>query len=297
MTPAAPETASASDAERLRALRVDAQRVASKLRLPRMWSFHTGMNGKPGGATSGSSLEFRDHRPYVPGDDFRHIDWVSSARSPGFLMKVFEEDRAPALDLIVDCSTSMWYDEGKGAQTLRLAFLFEQLCRQEAVSLRVFPLGAVPGELRVALNWVRTAASSGGGEHAVQELSALPLRHRSVRVVLSDLLFPVAPDLLLRPLVRNAGAALLLAPYAQAEQSPDADGRVELVECEGGARRQGWVDREVLADYARRYQQHFGQWREAAAAFRVIFLRTGAGVALNAVAGELAQHGALELRG
>ena len=36
------------------------------------------------GARAGSSLEFKDHRAYEPGDDLRHIDWSAYARTDDY---------------------------------------------------------------------------------------------------------------------------------------------------------------------------------------------------------------------
>src|SRR4051812_38038000 len=56
---------------------------------------------------SGSSLEFRDHRGYEPGDDLRHIDWNAYARTDQLTIKLFREEVAPVLDVVIDASRSM----------------------------------------------------------------------------------------------------------------------------------------------------------------------------------------------
>ena len=37
----------------------------------------------------GSGQEFQDHRPYVPGDDLRRVDWMAYARSGEPVIKLF----------------------------------------------------------------------------------------------------------------------------------------------------------------------------------------------------------------
>src|SRR4051812_9725171 len=59
------------------------------------------------GARAGSSLEFRDHRGYEPGDDLRHVDWDAYARSDQLTVKLFREEVTPHLDVLVDGSKSM----------------------------------------------------------------------------------------------------------------------------------------------------------------------------------------------
>ncbi len=54
----------------------------------------------------GESVEFADHRPYVTGDDLRHIDWNLYARLDRFFMKLFLEEEDLSLHLVVDASAS-----------------------------------------------------------------------------------------------------------------------------------------------------------------------------------------------
>ncbi len=62
----------------------------------------------------GSSVEFAQHRDYVPGDEIRHIDWKVYARSDRYQIKQFEEETNLKATLVLDCSASMDY---KGVQS------------------------------------------------------------------------------------------------------------------------------------------------------------------------------------
>lgn len=55
----------------------------------------------------GVSVEFADHRPYSPGDDFRFIDWSVFFRTEQLFLKLFEEEEDLHIYLLVDCSASM----------------------------------------------------------------------------------------------------------------------------------------------------------------------------------------------
>lgn len=59
----------------------------------------------------GVSVEFADHRPYSPGDDFRFIDWNVYFRSENLFLKLFEEEEDLYIYLLLDCSGSV--DFGK----------------------------------------------------------------------------------------------------------------------------------------------------------------------------------------
>src|SRR5688500_1445964 len=57
--------------------------------------------------TRGRGLEFADHRPYAPGDDFRHIDWKAYQRLGRLLLRLYDEERDLPIYLMLDVSRSM----------------------------------------------------------------------------------------------------------------------------------------------------------------------------------------------
>ncbi len=60
----------------------------------------------------GQSVEFVQHREYVPGDDIRYIDWKVWSRTDRFYIKQFEAETNLRCTLIVDTSESMIYGRG-----------------------------------------------------------------------------------------------------------------------------------------------------------------------------------------
>jgi uncharacterized protein (DUF58 family) len=54
----------------------------------------------------GESVEFADHRPYVVGDDIRHIDWNIYGRLDRLFLKLFLEEEDLSLHLVLDASES-----------------------------------------------------------------------------------------------------------------------------------------------------------------------------------------------
>src|SRR5262249_37228121 len=57
----------------------------------------------------GFSVEFAQHREYVPGDDIRHVDWKVYGRTGRFFLKQYEEETNLVCWLLVDVSESMAY--------------------------------------------------------------------------------------------------------------------------------------------------------------------------------------------
>ena len=57
----------------------------------------------------GFSVEFAEHREYVPGDDVRHIDWKVFGRSDRYYIKQYEEETNLTTHILLDASESMSY--------------------------------------------------------------------------------------------------------------------------------------------------------------------------------------------
>jgi len=66
----------------------------------------------------GFSVEFSEHRPYTPGDELRHLDWVAYAKTDRFYVKQYEQETNLRCYILLDCSGSMNYASGKGLTKL-----------------------------------------------------------------------------------------------------------------------------------------------------------------------------------
>jgi uncharacterized protein (DUF58 family) len=69
----------------------------------------SGMHRSP---QHGFSVEFAQHREYVPGDDIRHVDWKVWGRTERYFLKQYELETNLVLWLLVDGSESMRYASG-----------------------------------------------------------------------------------------------------------------------------------------------------------------------------------------
>jgi len=52
----------------------------------------------------GYSVEFAEHREYVPGDEIRHIDWKAYGKFDRYFIKEYEEETNLRAYLLVDAS-------------------------------------------------------------------------------------------------------------------------------------------------------------------------------------------------
>ena len=55
----------------------------------------------------GASIDFAEHRGYVPGDDIRRVDWRLYARTDRYYVKQYEADTNTNLTVLLDISKSM----------------------------------------------------------------------------------------------------------------------------------------------------------------------------------------------
>ena len=74
--------------------------------------FASGMHKSP---YHGFSVEFAEHREYVPGDDLRYVDWKAYGKSDRYYLKQFEEETNFACYILIDSSESMLYRSEQAA--------------------------------------------------------------------------------------------------------------------------------------------------------------------------------------
>ena len=71
--------------------------------------FITGLHRSP---YHGFSVEFAEHRQYMPGDEIRHVDWKVYGKTNRFYVKQFEEETNLKSYILLDASASMQYSSG-----------------------------------------------------------------------------------------------------------------------------------------------------------------------------------------
>ena len=94
-----------------RFLHPDAIARISRLDLRARWIVEGFLSGQHRSPYFGQSVEFVQHRAYVPGDDLRHLDWKIWAKQDRFYIKQYEEETNLRCTLLVDLSESMLYGQ------------------------------------------------------------------------------------------------------------------------------------------------------------------------------------------
>jgi uncharacterized protein (DUF58 family) len=91
----------------------------------------------------GFSVEFAEHRQYMPGDDFKHIDWKVYGKSDRFFIKQFEEETNLKVYILLDASNSMGFKSGNITKLeygsyLAASLSYLMLRQQDAPGLLVY---------------------------------------------------------------------------------------------------------------------------------------------------------------
>src|SRR4249920_2727151 len=91
----------------------------------------------------GFSVEFVQHREYVPGDDPRYIDWKAYGRSERYTIKQYEQETNFIGHILVDASRSMVYGQGDSnkleyAKLLAASLAYLVIHQRDTASLWTF---------------------------------------------------------------------------------------------------------------------------------------------------------------
>ncbi len=293
------------DEPSLRAIQTRMRVAAGRVRLPFRHHTWRGESGNWQGAGVGSSIDFQDHRPYLPGDDPRYIDWQAYARTGHYSMKLYREEVSPRVDLALDVSASMLFDDAKRQRALELFYFCAESALQTGSALRSYAVGSAeslpwqagaPLRERELARLAAGASASAASNIHPPALSRVPWRQGSLRVLVSDLLYPGSPEPHLALLASGKGRGLIFAPFCRGEAEPDWLGNVEMIDCETHARRVQRVDGELLSRYAANYRRHFELWKDHARRHAVVTARVGAdGDFHAALRAEALPEGAIEL--
>jgi uncharacterized protein (DUF58 family) len=291
--------------------------AAAVARLPLRSGRWSGTAGGVLGRGTGSSIDFQDQRPYVPGDDPRHLNWQAFARTGGYTMKLYREEVTPRIDLVCDTSGSMFLTPAKERRVWELFYFCIESGLRIGGHLRLHLLSRtagglpeeVPLERPLADDWPPCPAAALGIDPArgaetaapallADQIDRVPLRAGSLRVVVSDLLDESPPGRVAAALSAGGSRAIVLVPVAREESDPDWDGNVDFLDVERGTRRLDRVDPAILERYRAAYRRHFAIWREECARRGVGLARVGdAGDYLAALRGEAVPAGVIDMDG
>ncbi len=262
-----------------------------RLRLNAPRAATSGRSGEHPSRRKAHSIEFADHRAYVPGDDMRSIDWNVYARLGELCLKLTEARESVDLHLLVDCSPSMdWGRPNKLLYARRVAAALGALTLSggDAVHLGLFArdlyavspplrgrtaLGALLERLSDPLPAATTDVT--GGTNLEASLTAYRGRghHHGVAVLITDFLTPESHGDALNILTRTGLSVAALHLVDAEEEHPRLDGPIELLDSETGATTTLRATPTLLRAYEREHARWALEIEGACQARRAAYVR------------------------
>lgn len=221
----------------------------------------------------GESVEFADHRPYVAGDDPRHLDWNLYARLDMLFLKLFLEEEDLSLHIVLDASASTdTGDPSKFVFMQRVAFLLGYLGLLNLNRVACTVIGgttaetrenAPPPQLTRALRDLRgrrrvmefseflldTVPGGSTNFRAAAERIALGRRGKGVMLLLSDFLMKEGYEDGLRLLVGRGYDLVALQVLSKDELKPPITGDLRLKDVEDADLAEVTISSPLLKQY------------------------------------------------
>lgn len=207
--------------------------------------FLAGLHASP---FHGFSVEFSEHRKYVPGDDIKDLDWTVYAKTGKYYVKKFQAETNVTGYLAIDLSASMAYTYRQEltkldyAICLAAALGYLMIRQQDPVGLITFdtairaslPPKSKRTQLGTMLSVLANVQPSGKTDvgACLHQLAAM-IRSKSLIMLFSDLLTDPAPVLESLHRLRHRGNEIILFHILdEAEVNFPFEGLIEFEDVE-----------------------------------------------------------------
>jgi uncharacterized protein (DUF58 family) len=233
--------------------------------------FLSGLHASP---FHGFSVEFSEHRKYVPGDDLKDLDWNIYAKTDKFYLKKFEAETNLTGYLVMDLSASMAYTyrqeltKFEYAICLAAALGYLMIHQQDPVGLITFdtriqaslPPRSKRTQLGTILAVLANLKPSGQTDVAqcLHQVAAM-IRTKSLIMVFSDLMAdPVPVFESLHHLRHRGNEVILFHILDEAEVQFPFDGIIQFEDVEDEEKKLTVDARGIKGDYL----QAVGEFQE-----------------------------------
>lgn len=234
--------------------------------------FRSGLTGTSSGKRltnkHGTSLEFADYRPYLPGDDIRRIDWSLYGRSKRLYTKLHRSEIDATINILIDTSKSMDFgDPHKGYKALELSLGLSYISLKaldrvgiylgrETIYDHLKPLYGGNSYNKV-LKFVEKVEFAGLGDINSFILSAKSLlKPKGVTILFSDFLSPNGYERGLNTLLSLEHEVIVFQIASKDEIDPMLKGGVKLVDSETGKIKELDLDYWSMKRYKENFQKH-----------------------------------------
>jgi uncharacterized protein (DUF58 family) len=241
------------------------------------------LSGRHRSKHRGSSIEFRDYRQYVPGDDLALVDWRVFARTDRHFLRTFEQETNMECHIFLDSSASMGFEYKKMSKLDYASFFAASLAylvlkKGDRVSLQLFddkirefvPPGSTRRHMQSLMRLLEN--NHPGNETSVAEALSRSyplLKRRGTLVVISDFFDDSASIFkALNPYLHRGFKIHLFHIITPQELSLEKQGLRTFVDMETGERVVAHTD-SIRAAYQQEMQDHIQHLRSYAMRRRV----------------------------
>ncbi len=216
----------------------------------------------------GAGIEFADYRGYVPGDDFRAVDWRAYMRLDKLILRLFEEETDLPIYIFVDASASMG---GAGnekldyAKKVAAALAYIGLSNLDRVTLVAYAdhiIDELPPQRSKAqifnifrfLARIRPSHTTNGGEAFHRFFTAR--RGRGLAVVVSDFFDPHGAQHSLDIIRYRRQDLMGIHVVSPADSSPPLNGEITLVDSETRETQDVTITPPLLKAYEHEFESY-----------------------------------------
>ncbi|TLS38241.1 DUF58 domain-containing protein [Pseudalkalibacillus caeni] len=240
--------------------RLSKQKIASRQSVKSMHK------GERRSARQGTSLEFSDFRPYVPGDDLRSVDWNTYARTQKHYIKRYLDEQELLITIYLDCSKSMWLKKEKWQKACAIASVLGYISLMNDDRVAFVPvLSNSP-----AFSYKKGRAYSLRLLQYIEDLKVAEIegsfsaaltnnvqRKKSLTFIISDFLEPVDQITeAIRKVQSSQKELKLIQVVSKEEIDPSYQGDLKLIDSETAHNENVSVTKRVLDQYIQRVSAH-----------------------------------------
>jgi uncharacterized protein (DUF58 family) len=234
----------------------------------------------------GAGLEFADYRPYVAGDDFRHLDWKAYLRLDRLILKLFEEREDLPIYFFVDASRSMESGQPSKldyARQVAAALSYIALVNLDRVNFIAYgervraelPPQRGKGRIFRIFRFLGGVAAT-GETNARQSFQAYctRLRRRGLAVVISDFLDPEGFEGGLDVLRHFRHEIFLVHVTSREEIEPSLQGSLQIIDSETRTSRDVVMTPALVEAYRAEFERYCRAIEAYCSRFQLGYVRT-----------------------
>ena len=236
-------------------------RTLEKVELVVKKTMNTGLQGHHVSHNPGGGLEFKEHREYQPGDDYRYIDWNLYSRLGQLFLKQFTEEREIIVYFLIDKSDSMTFGQSSKftyAVKSAAALGYIALTQLDRIGVSFFDESLAesfkPGKGKNRVHQFfdfLSRVESGGKTNLNQAINEFSYRYKKpgLAVILSDFLDEKGYQQGLKRLKENNWNVFVIQTLTKNEVDPNFEGEVLLIDTETNEGKELEINQQTLDNY------------------------------------------------